>query len=145
MVVVAGDVDPQQVRALAEKHYGALPVQALPERKPQQEPVQKGLRRLLQTMGHRFARTKLATPHHLAQFFQGLGPDLHVLADDESFDLEAIDQYERRGRHGQWLAIVARNHPADRNTGKGVGAQHDGIEHHATDVLKMAIDAIWAS
>ena len=46
VVVVAGDVDPQQVRALAEKHYGGLPVQALPERKPQQEPVQKGLRRL---------------------------------------------------------------------------------------------------
>ena len=46
VVVVAGDVDPQQVRALAEKYYGSLPVQALPERKPQHEPAQKGIRRL---------------------------------------------------------------------------------------------------
>ena len=46
VVVVAGDVDPDQVRQLAEKHYGHLPVQTVPERKPQQEPVQKGLRRV---------------------------------------------------------------------------------------------------
>ena len=46
VVVVAGDVDPEQVKALAEKHYGGLPVRALPERKPQTEPLQKGLRRV---------------------------------------------------------------------------------------------------
>ncbi|MGV0960933.1 MAG: M16 family metallopeptidase [Limnohabitans sp.] len=45
VVVVAGDVDPLQVKALAEKYYGALPARAVPERKPQQEPVQQGLRR----------------------------------------------------------------------------------------------------
>ena len=46
VVVVAGDVDPEQVRTLAEKHYGRLPARAVPERKPQVEPVQKGLRRV---------------------------------------------------------------------------------------------------
>ena len=46
VVVVAGDVDPEQVRVLAEKHYGSLPARALPERKPQTEPPQKGLRRI---------------------------------------------------------------------------------------------------
>jgi len=46
VVVVAGDVEPEQVRAMAEKHYGRLPTHALPERKPQTEPLQKGLRRL---------------------------------------------------------------------------------------------------
>lgn len=46
VVVVAGDVEPEQVRALAEKHYGGLPVRAVPERKPQSEPQQKGLRRV---------------------------------------------------------------------------------------------------
>jgi zinc protease len=46
VVVVAGDVDPEQVRMLAEKHYGSLPLQALPVRKPQVEPAQKGLRRV---------------------------------------------------------------------------------------------------
>ena len=46
VVVVAGDVDPEQVRALAEKHYGRLPVQTVPARKPQDEPPQKGVRRV---------------------------------------------------------------------------------------------------
>jgi zinc protease len=45
-VVVAGDVDPQQVRALAEKHYGRIPARAVPPRKPRAEPEQTGQRRL---------------------------------------------------------------------------------------------------
>ncbi|MFN3375686.1 MAG: M16 family metallopeptidase [Burkholderiaceae bacterium] len=45
-VVVAGDVDPQQVLAWAEKYYGRIPVRALPERKPRSEPAQMGLRRI---------------------------------------------------------------------------------------------------
>jgi len=45
-VVVAGDVDPAQVRALAEKYYGPVPARPLPVRKPREEPAQQGLRRL---------------------------------------------------------------------------------------------------
>ena len=45
-VVVAGDVDPAQVLALAEKTYGTIPGRAVPPRKPQLEPVQQGLRRI---------------------------------------------------------------------------------------------------
>jgi zinc protease len=45
IVVVAGDVDPLQVQALAEKYYGAIAARPLAERKPQQEPLQQGLRR----------------------------------------------------------------------------------------------------
>ena len=45
-VVVVGDVDVDQVRALAEKHYGAIPARAVPERKPQVEPEQTGPRRV---------------------------------------------------------------------------------------------------
>jgi len=46
VVVVAGDVDPLQVKALAEKYYGAIPTRAVPDRKPRDEPAQQGLRRL---------------------------------------------------------------------------------------------------
>ena len=46
VVVVAGDVDPAQVRALAEKTYGRIPVRAVPVRKPRPEPEQRGLRRI---------------------------------------------------------------------------------------------------
>ncbi len=45
-VVVVGDVDPQAVLALAQKTYGKVPARALPARKPQPEPLQKGIRRL---------------------------------------------------------------------------------------------------
>ena len=45
-VVVAGDVDPDAVYALAQKYYGGIAGHALPERKPRVEPEQSGLRRL---------------------------------------------------------------------------------------------------
>ena len=45
-VVVAGDVDPAEVRRLAEKYYGGMPARPVPERKPRTEPAQAGARRL---------------------------------------------------------------------------------------------------
>jgi zinc protease len=45
-VVVAGDVDPQEVLRLAQKYYGPMPARALPERKPRIEPEQRGIRRV---------------------------------------------------------------------------------------------------
>ena len=46
VVVVAGDVDVAQVRRLAEKYYGPVPARAVPARKPRDEPLQMGVRRL---------------------------------------------------------------------------------------------------
>jgi zinc protease len=45
-VVVAGDVDVEKVRAMAEKYYGRIPARAVPERKPRLEPTQRGIRRI---------------------------------------------------------------------------------------------------
>ena len=45
-VVVAGDVDPARVLALAERHYGRIAARPVPERKPREEPVQRGLRQV---------------------------------------------------------------------------------------------------
>ena len=45
-VVVAGDVDVQQVRQWAEQYYGPIAPRALPERKPRLEPPQAGPRRV---------------------------------------------------------------------------------------------------
>ncbi|MDH6169300.1 zinc protease [Variovorax boronicumulans] len=46
VLVVAGDVDIAQVRALAEKYYGRIPAGAVPPRKPRIEPAQRGIRRI---------------------------------------------------------------------------------------------------
>jgi hypothetical protein len=45
-VIVVGDVNKDEVFRLAEKHYGKIPRRALPERKPQTEPAQVGIKRL---------------------------------------------------------------------------------------------------
>jgi zinc protease len=45
-VVIAGDVDAQQVLASVEKYYGAVAAQELPVRKPQIEPPQRGVKQV---------------------------------------------------------------------------------------------------
>jgi len=45
-LVVAGDVEPEAVRLLAEKYYAVVPKAELPARKPRTEPAQSGERRL---------------------------------------------------------------------------------------------------
>ncbi|WP_455209410.1 M16 family metallopeptidase [Kaarinaea lacus] len=46
-LVVAGDVDPQQVLALAKEHYGKLEPGNVPKIKPQKEVEQNGVRRIV--------------------------------------------------------------------------------------------------
>ncbi len=46
-MVVVGDVDAKQVHALAEKYFGNIPPKTLPKMKPQQEPVQMGIKRVV--------------------------------------------------------------------------------------------------
>jgi len=46
VLVVVGDVEPQAVFALVEKYFGSIPARALPLRKPQEEPEQRGVRRI---------------------------------------------------------------------------------------------------
>jgi hypothetical protein len=48
------------------------------------EHAQEGLRRGFQALRHRLARPQLAGAHQRAEFLQRLGPDFHVLADDEA-------------------------------------------------------------
>ncbi|MGD9943286.1 MAG: M16 family metallopeptidase [Burkholderiaceae bacterium] len=45
VLVVAGDVSGEQVWRLAEQTYGRIAAHALPDRKPQREPEQRGVRR----------------------------------------------------------------------------------------------------
>ncbi len=44
VLIVTGDVDPQEVRALAEKYYGVIPAKAVPERRRVVEPPQNAPR-----------------------------------------------------------------------------------------------------
>jgi len=46
LLVIAGDVEPAEAFRLAEQTYGRVPARALPARKPQAEPPQRGVRRV---------------------------------------------------------------------------------------------------
>ena len=46
-LVIAGDVKHDDIFRLAAKYYGGIKAHALPERKPQNEPEQKGIRRVV--------------------------------------------------------------------------------------------------
>lgn len=45
-LVVSGDVDAAQVHALAQKYFGKIPAKPLPPGKPQNEPLQRGIKRV---------------------------------------------------------------------------------------------------
>lgn len=47
VLIVCGDVDARQVEALAQRYYGGIAARPLPQRKPQQEPEQRGVRRIV--------------------------------------------------------------------------------------------------
>ncbi|PTN33498.1 pitrilysin family protein [Desulfonatronum sp. SC1] len=47
VIVVAGDVDPTEVIAAAQRHYGPIPARPLPEVKPRTEVPQRGERRVV--------------------------------------------------------------------------------------------------
>ncbi|MDD2925923.1 pitrilysin family protein [Rhodoferax sp.] len=79
-VVVAGDVDVGQVRALAEKYYGSLPSRDVPERKPRVEPAQAGIKRLTFKAPAEQANVMLAFKVPSLQWRVGAPEDTDALA-----------------------------------------------------------------
>ena len=47
VLVVVGDVNHKEIFALAQRYYGKIKARPLPERKPQQEPAQRGIKRIV--------------------------------------------------------------------------------------------------
>ncbi|MCB8746930.1 insulinase family protein [Rhodoferax sp. U2-2l] len=79
-VVVAGDVDVAQVRALADTYYGSLPTRAVPERKPRAEPAQAGIKRLAFKAPAEQAHVVLAYKVPSLQWQEGSPNDTDALA-----------------------------------------------------------------
>ncbi|WP_397389919.1 M16 family metallopeptidase [Polynucleobacter sp.] len=81
-VVIAGDVDPKAILRTVEKYYGVASERVLPERKPQIEPPQKGIKRV-----------QVKAPADSAQLAMAWKvPKLQVgkLEDDEPYALELL-------------------------------------------------------
>jgi zinc protease len=81
-VVIAGDVDPKVILQSVEKYYGVASARELPDRKPQIEPPQKGIKRV-----------QVKAPADSAQLAMAWKvPKLQVgkLDDDEPYALELL-------------------------------------------------------
>ncbi len=125
-VVVAGDVEPKAVFALAQQYYGAIAVAPLPPRKPRLEPAQNGLRRL------EFKAPAAQAYVALGFKVPGIGADLAsgALWDESAQDALALtvlaavlDGYE--GARLDRTLTQAQDHVAD-NAGAHYGATARG-------------------
>lgn len=82
ILIVAGDVSPEQVRSLAEKHYGPLaPTADLPQRLRPKEPPQLAERRLT------FADARVAQPYVMRTY---LAPERDSGAQDKAAALTVL-------------------------------------------------------
>ena len=99
VLVVAGDVDPEAVFRLAEATYGRVASRPLPERKPQAEPVQRGVRRA-------WVRAPAENPSVLIGFRAPVLRD--VSADDDVFALEVLAAVLDLDENGRLTRSVVR-------------------------------------
>ena len=81
-MVVAGDVDARRVRALAQKYFGGIPARALPVTRPQEEPPQRGMRRVA-------VKAPAENPYVVLAFKVPALRD--VEKDDEAYALEMLE------------------------------------------------------
>ncbi len=111
-VVIVGDVDHQAVFKAAEKHYGTLKARPLPLRKPQDEPAQRGDRRLT-----------VKAPAELPVVIMGYRAP--VLKDVE----QDVDPYAREmlgaGRSGHGAARFSRHLVREQKLAVSAGAEYD--------------------
>ncbi len=112
-LVVVGDVNHEEVFRLAEKHYGGYKPRALPERKPQKEPEQIGIKRVTVK-----APSKL--PYLLMAWkVPRLGD---VDKDRESYALEVLSSVF----DGHQAARFARSLVREQRVAQSAGAGYDG-------------------
>ena len=114
VLVVVGDVDPNEVFALAQKHFGAIPSRTLPVRKPQTEPAQHGERRVT-------VKAPAELPYVVIAFQV---PPLRDAAKDwEPYALDMLSAV----LDGNQAARLNRTLVRNERVANSVGAGYDGI------------------
>jgi zinc protease len=114
ILVVVGDVQPRDVVALAEKHFGPLKAAALPERKPQSEPAPRGLRRAVVRAPAELPFLSIAFPTPLLR---------DAAKDWEPYALEMLAAV----LSGSEAARLRRTLIREERLVSGVSASYDGV------------------
>ena len=116
ILVVAGDVEPDEVLALAQEHYGPLPVEPnLPERFRTQEPPQTAERRLI------FEDPRVAQPYISRTY---IAPERDEGAQEEAAALTYLAELLGGSPFTSALGIALQ---FDTNTAVYSGAFYDGL------------------
>ncbi len=114
VLVVAGDVNPQDVIALAKKEFGPLAKKSLPPRKPQDEPAQRGEKRIT-------VKAPAKQPYLLMAY------RAPVLRDAEKDVLPWAMQVLAGVLNGNDSARLDKHLVKERRIAVEVGASYDGI------------------
>jgi zinc protease len=120
ILVVVGDVDPQEVYRLAQKYYGRIEAQAPRSGKPRQEPLQRGVRRAL-----------VKAPAELPYLV--IGYKVPVLHDDvvgwEPYALDVLAGILDGGRSSRFSKSLVRGQELAASAGAGydIYARHDEL------------------
>ncbi len=110
LVVIAGDVDPDEVFRLAESTYGRIASRPLPVRKPQQEPPQRGIKRLT-------VKAPAENPYFVAAFHVPKLVD--VEKDVEPYALEVLSAVLDLDENGRFTRNVIRGARIANRAGAG--------------------------
>lgn len=142
VLVVAGDVVPDDVFALAQHTYGAIASRAIAPRKPQEEPAQAGVRRV-------WVKAPADVPYVVLGFRV---PTLRVTdTDDEAYALEVLSAVLADGDTGRFTRELVRK----QRVANSAWAGYDMIERgpvlfemggtpadgHSTEALERALRA----
>jgi zinc protease len=109
-MVVAGDVDAQQVRKLAEKYFGPIAAKKMPPVKPQAEPRQYGLRRVV-------VKAPAENPYVTLTFKAPTLKD--VEKDDDSYALDVLSAVLDGYDNARLNARLVRTAKIANNVGAG--------------------------
>jgi zinc protease len=124
ILVVVGDVKAKEVLKLAKKHFGPLKPRALPERKPQVEPEQKGPRRAI-------VKAKAELPYLIVGYHV---PALdNVDTDWEPYALEILAGV----LDGNASARLNQNLVRNQKIAVNVGAGYDLIQRGKTALFEI--------
>ncbi|AGI69958.1 M16 family peptidase [Octadecabacter antarcticus 307] len=116
ILIVAGDVEPEEVLALAQEHYGPIPAEPnLPERYRSQEPPQTAERRLI------FEDPRVAQPYVTRSY---LAPERDAGAQEEAAALTYLAELLGGSPFTSTLGIALQ---FETNTAVFVGAFYSGV------------------
>lgn len=112
VLVVAGDVDADEVRHLAEKYYGKIPARAVPERRRPSEPPQRAARRVT---------LKSAQVRQPSLSISYLAPGYNSPGGESAYALQILDQILGGGATGR----LYRSLVVEQGVAVGTGSSYD--------------------